>query len=220
MYSTIVYDLDGTLIDSTVTVAMLLNDMRAEQGLDQLTINDYRPWLSIGGKAMLAAALNITETEAAPLLFSFRARYLNISTDPATVYADTHSTLSTLQSAGIRLGLCTNKPRVLTEKVLTETGLGEFFEFICAGQDLPTNKPHPDNLNVCLQALNSAPGNSLVVGDSRIDQLLAENCGTDFAFFSGGYDDGVRIDTNILTIHHHPEILNLFPSIEKGPRCE
>lgn len=216
MYSTIVYDLDGTLIDSAITVTALLNELRAEHGLSQLTINDYKPWLSIGGKAMLAAALNMSETEASSLLPLFRTRYLNLPTDPSTVYSDAHPTLSALRSAGIRLGLCTNKPRALTEKVLAETALGDFFEFVCAGQDLATSKPHPENLNVCLRALHSAPGNALVVGDSKIDQQLAKNCGSDFAFFSGGYDDGVQIDTNMMTIHHHPEIFNLFPSLEKG----
>lgn len=216
MYSTIVYDLDGTLIDSAITVTTLLNELRAEYGLGQLTINDYRPWLSIGGKAMLAAALNMNESEASSLLPLFRTRYLNLPTDTSTVHSDVHPTLLNLKSAGIRLGLCTNKPRVLTEKVLTETALGEFFEFVCAGQDLPTSKPHPENLNVCLRALNSAPGNTLVVGDSRIDQLLAKNCGSDFAFFSGGYDDGVQVDADMVTIHHHPEIFKLFPSLVKG----
>lgn len=215
MYSTIVYDLDGTLIDSAVTVTALLNDMRAEHALPPLAINDYKPWLSIGGKAMVAAALGISQAEAEPLLRSFRTRYLKLPTDPATTYPDVHFTLSTLRSADIRLGLCTNKPRALTEKILAETGLDIFFDVVSAGQDLTTSKPHPDNLNICLHSLSSQPNETLVIGDSRIDQCLAEVCGTSFAFFTGGYDDGVRIEACALTIHHHPEIFNLFSSIEK-----
>jgi phosphoglycolate phosphatase len=216
MYSTIVYDLDGTLINSAITVTALLNDLRAEHRLGPLSINDYKPWLSIGGKAMLAATLRISEDEAAPLLVTFRERYLNIPTDPSTIYSGVHTTLSTLRSAGIRLGLCTNKPRALAEKTLAETSLGDFFDVVCAGQDLPTSKPHPDNLNACLNALHSLPGDALVVGDSRIDQILAKSCGSDFAFFSRGYDDGVEIEASMHTLHYHPEIFNLFPSIEKG----
>jgi phosphoglycolate phosphatase-like HAD superfamily hydrolase len=68
--------------------------------------------------------------------------------------------------------------------------------------------------------MRSLPVDTLVVGDSRIDQILAKNCGSDFAFFSGGYDDGVETEASMLTIHHHPEIFNLFPSIEKGPHRE
>lgn len=220
MYSTIVYDLDGTLVNSALTVTALLNELRSEYALPPLAIDDYKPWLSTGGKGMVAAALGIDETEAGPLLLDFRARYLNLPTDPASVYPDVHLTLSTLRSAGIRLGLCTNKPRALTEKVLTETTLGDFFDVVCAGQDLTTSKPHPDNLHVCLRGLNSQPKETLVIGDSRIDQCLAKACGAGFAFFSGGYDDGVRIEASVLTIHRHPEIFNLFSSIEKRPYRE
>lgn len=220
MYSTVVYDLDGTLIDSAVAVTALLNDMRAEQALPPLAINDYIPWLSIGGKAMLAAALGISQAAADPWLEDFRARYLNQPTDPATVYPDVHLTLSTLRSADIRLGLCTNKPRALTEKILAETGLDIFFDVVSAGQDLTTSKPHPDNLNICLHSLSSLPKETLVIGDSRIDQRLAEVCGTSFAFFAGGYDDGVQVETCKLTIHHHSEIFKLFSSIEKRPHHE
>ncbi|MDD2741891.1 MAG: HAD-IA family hydrolase [Rhodocyclaceae bacterium] len=220
MYSAIVYDLDGTLVDSAMTVTALLNDLRIEYGLPPLAINHYKPWLSTGGKAMIAAALGIDEAEAGPLLLDFRARYLNQPTDPASVYPDVHLTLSTLRSAGIRLGLCTNKPRTLTDKVLTETALGDFFDVVCAGQDLSTSKPHPDNLNVCLQGLNSQPEETLVIGDSKIDQCLAEACGTSFAFFFGGYDDGVRTEASVLTLHHHPEIFNLFSSIKKRSHHE
>src|SRR5574343_42736 len=217
MYSTIVYDLDGTLVDSAATVAALLNDLRAERALPALDKSVYTPWLSIGGKAMVAAALVIPETEAQPWLDIFRARYLTLPTDKATIYPSVHHTLATLQAADIRLALCTNKPRPLTDKILAETGLGEYFSVICAGLDLPTSKPHPDNLNNCLEKLNSHPDECIVVGDSRVDQALAQACGASFGFFRCGYDDGVQPEACALTLHHHSEILNLFSSIEKRP---
>jgi len=220
MYSTIVYDLDGTLVDSAATVAALLNGLRAEQALSPLARDDYTPWLSIGGKAMVAAALEIRETEAQPFLDLFRARYQALPTDQATLYPAVHETLSKLQTAGIRLALCTNKPRPLTEKILAETGLGVYFSTVCAGNDLPAGKPHPDNLNTCLSVLDSRPEEAIVVGDSRVDQMLADACNVSFAFFQGGYDDGVQSDACTLTFRQHTEIFNLFPSIEKRPHRE
>lgn len=211
MYSTIVYDLDGTLIDSAATVAALLNDLRAECAAPPLTKEQFTPWLSIGGKKMIAAALSIPETEAQPYLDIFRKRYALLPTDQATLYPAVLETLSKLEAQGIQLGLCTNKPRPLTEKILAETGLGNFFKVICAGLDLPAGKPHPDNLHACLTGLGSSPEETLVVGDSRVDQAMAETCGTGFVFFSRGYDDGVRQDTCILSIQHHAEIFNLIP---------
>jgi phosphoglycolate phosphatase len=220
MYSTIVYDLDGTLVDSAATVAGLLNALRTEHGLSPLERCAYTPWLSIGGNAMVAAALGIPESDAPLLLADFRARYEAVPTDPATLYPAVHKTLSKLKAAGIRLGLCTNKPRPLTDKILTDTGLGKYFGTVCAGLDLPTAKPHPENLRVCLKALGSRPESTIVVGDSRVDQLLAEACGTDFAFFSVGYDDGVRQEACTMILQDHEEIYNLFSLIEKRPHRE
>lgn len=220
MYSTIVYDLDGTLVDSAATVAALLNSLRAERALPPLARGEFTPWLSIGGKALVAAALGIPETDAQPFLETFRARYQIQPTDPATLYPDVCETLSTLKAAGIRLALCTNKPRPLTYKILVETGLGDYFSTVCAGLDLPTGKPHPDNLHACLNALDSSPEEAIVVGDSRVDQVLAEACGVAFAFFRGGYDDGVKPNACALTLQRHTEIFNLFSSIEKRPHRE
>src|SRR5574343_188645 len=220
MYSTIVYDLDGTLVDSAATVTALLNDLRGECALPPQDKSFYIPWLSIGGKAMVAAALAIPEHAAQPWLDIFRARYLELPTDNAIIYPSAHETLSTLQMAGIRLALCTNKPRPLTSKILSETGLGKYFSVICAGFDLPTSKPHPDNLNACLEKLDSYPSECIVIGDSRVDQALAEACGASFGFFRCGYDDGVHPETCALTLHHHSEIFNLFSFIEKRPRHE
>jgi phosphoglycolate phosphatase len=99
---------------------------------------------------------------------------------------------------------------MLTEKVLRETGLMEHFDVICAGNDLPTSKPHPDNMKVCIDGLQSAVSETLIVGDSRVDQRLAELSGVDFAFFSRGYDDGVNLTSKTPVIHHHHEVLNLI----------
>lgn len=210
MYTSIVYDLDGTLLDSGIVVTELLNELRAEHALAPLALADYKPWLSIGGRAMISAALNIDAAACGTALTTFRRRYLERPTDPATLYPAVHDTLALLHANGIRLALCTNKPRQLTDKVLAETGLAIFFTAVCAGNDLPTSKPHPDNLRACLTALDCRAADTLIVGDSRVDQQLAEASGADFAFFSGGYDDGVTLATDTLVLHRHPEILDLI----------
>lgn len=220
MYTSIVYDLDGTLVDSAIVVAGLLNELRAERALPPLAVEDYTPWLSIGGRAMIAAALRIEEAASENALATFRRRYFERPTDPATLYPAVAETLQRLRDDGLRLGLCTNKPRALTDKVLAETGLAGFFEVVCAGNDLPTSKPHPDNLRVCLEALDSPAAATLVVGDSSVDQRLARAGGADFAFFSGGYDDGVALDADTPVIHRHPEILELMNKSKERPHRE
>lgn len=210
MYSSIVYDLDGTLIDSAIVVAELLNELRAERALPPLAIEDYKPWLSMGGHAMIAAALHIEEAASESALVTFRRRYFERPTDPATLYPAVPDTLARLKDDGLHLGLCTNKPRALTNKVLAETGLADFFEVICAGNDLTTSKPHPDNLLLCLKALGSRAEVTLMVGDSTVDQRLAAASGARFVFFSGGYDDGVVLGSHTPVIHRHSEIYELI----------
>lgn len=217
MYTTVVYDLDGTLVDSAVTVTKLLNELRAEHGQPALCKTDYLPWLSIGGSSMVAAALEIEAADAQPFLDLFRARYLALPVDPETVFPETHTTLRQLQAFGIRLAVCTNKPRPLADKVLLATGLADFFTVICAGNDLATAKPHPSNLNYCLNELGSRAEETIVVGDSRVDQCLATTCGAHFVFFAAGYDDGVQTNTNTIIINRHSEILSLFPHFEGRP---
>ncbi|MCP5269312.1 MAG: HAD hydrolase-like protein [Zoogloeaceae bacterium] len=220
MYSTIIYDLDGTLVDSAATVTALLNGLRSEQALPPLTQAEITPWLSIGGRALVAASLGIPEEDSQPFLETFRTRYNMLPCSPEVLYPNVCETLTSLVETGVRLALCTNKPRHLTDKVLSETGLRHFFSTICAGSDLPTCKPHPDNLHACLNVLDSCPAEAIFVGDSRVDQTMAQACGVDFAFYQGGYDDGVEPDHCTLILRQHTEILNLFSSIEQRPRHE
>lgn len=67
---------------------------------------------------------------------------------------------------------------------------------MCADGDLATKKPHPANLIYCLNAFGVLPSESLFVGDSKVDQDLANSCGVPFAWFSAGYDDGV-VEQNV-----------------------
>jgi phosphoglycolate phosphatase len=208
MRPAIVYDLDGTLIDSAQIVIEILNSMREERSLLALPGTHFKPWISMGGTAMIGAILEVDASQATALLLDFRSRYLATPTNPSSVFPQVHATLNQLQAFGIPLGLCTNKPRALTEKILAETGLDGHFEVVCAGDDLGTHKPHPNNLQFCLKKLNYLAENTFMVGDSRIDQQLAKACGASFAFYSGGYDDGVVIESHTCVIKDHNDILN------------
>lgn len=219
-YSTVVYDLDGTLVDSAPCVTALLNELRMERSLPPLAQSAYTPWLSIGGATMVAAALGISEANAQPLLHEFRAKYFQRPTPPDSVYPEVHTILQQLQRAGIGLALCTNKPRLLVEKVLAETGLTRFFTTICTGDDLPTRKPHPDNLLSCMRAVRSHCGNTLMVGDSRVDQRVAQACKTDFAFFTGGYNDGVEHGACVIKIANHTDVMPHIRITKERSPCE
>jgi len=108
------------------------------------------------------------------------------------LYRGVEFVLAKLNKAGIRLTICTNKPRKLAEKVLSETAISQFFDFVCAGDDLPTIKPNVANLLACCDAVNVEPALTWLVGDSSVDQNLALGTGVPFIFHRSGYDDGVK----------------------------
>ena len=205
----IVYDLDGTLVNSAQIVIEILNRMRVERGLEPLPLERYIPWMSVGGIEMIRNALDESDPDAIKKdLSRFRQSYIEMPTPNESIYSGVRDVLKYLSNKGYQLGVCTNKPRVLVDKIMSETGLGEFFSFIQAGGDIPVKKPHPDTLKLCISNLESNHINTLMVGDSTVDQRLAINCKTDFVFFSNGYDDGVDRSKVKATICEHQQIID------------
>jgi phosphoglycolate phosphatase len=188
----IVFDLDGTLVDSAATVSTILNEMRSELGKLALPKAVFEGWISLGAEVLISKSLEVYGAEIAVPLADFRDRYANLKTHPDNVYQGAFEALRHLQSIGVSLALCTNKPRALTDKVLCDTELDKFFPFICAGGDFPAAKPHPDNLLACLNYYQIASINAWFVGDSSVDQMTAKNVGVKFIFHKHGYDDGVE----------------------------
>lgn len=187
----LVFDLDGTLVDTAKVVGELIAQMRAERGLAPLAREKLISYMSIGGLEMMKGVLDVGENEAEKALGCFRHRYAKTQTSLNDVYTGVPETLKALADSGALLSICTNKPRALAIKVLSETDLLQYFRQISAGDDLPTRKPNRLNLEACL---NPGEHNSMkicMVGDSTVDEALARNVGVPFWFFSGGYDDGV-----------------------------
>ena len=189
----VVFDLDGTLIDSAPIVESILNEMRVELGFPPMLREQILPLLSIGGATMLQCALETDLAEATIALERFRSAYLRKSTPPRSVYPGVTDVLKSLSDANIALSVCTNKPRALAIESMRETGLLGYFTRVCAGDDLPTRKPDPANLKASIAPRASLKPAVFLIGDSTVDQLLAQNSGIPFIFFSGGYNDGVKI---------------------------
>jgi phosphoglycolate phosphatase len=199
----IVFDLDGTLVDSAANVSGILNTMRSELGLPSLPRQNFIPWISLGGDILVSKALEIPFHLVRPYTEKFRDNYFDLPTPLETIYSGVVETLDSLSRAGIILSLCTNKPRRLADKVLKDTSLDRFFSFTIAGGDLPTNKPNPTNLLVCLQSNKAVINDAYFIGDSTVDQKTAENANVKFIFYENGYDDGVDKFKTYATFKHH-----------------
>ncbi len=210
MTNLVVYDLDGTLVDTAVIVGSILNQMRLEVGKHPLDHGALIPWLSLGGEDLIMNALDVKEGNVKECLDVFRGRYLSIFTPIESLYQGVVETLDCLMEMNIKLAVCTNKPRKLAEKVLKETKIFKKFSFISAGDDLETKKPHPRNLEICLEMFGALPRDSILVGDSSVDFLIAKATGVKFIHYVPGYDDGVVGIGTSGKINHHKELLKLI----------
>ena len=188
----VIFDLDGTLVDSGPTVVKILNGMRAEFGLHDLNYNEFRHILSSGGNKIIAYAFkDHICTKNFDYLADFRKRYAEDSLKDEELFPGVKDLLSALRFADVKLAICSNKPRTLVDKVLTVHGIDGYFSEIVSDGDGFKLKPNSEGLQYLMSYFGVNADELVFVGDSRVDQIAANNAGTPFYFHLRGYDDGV-----------------------------
>jgi phosphoglycolate phosphatase len=202
-YSGIIFDLDGTLIDSAPVVAKVINEMRQQQAMEALAIDCYRAWSSEGGAVLLGNAFGIPPNDAEKLVPEFRRRYFDLPTPVNSIYPGVIEMLRAFKSRNIRLAICSNKPENLCKKVLHEVNLNSYFDVMVGGDTLTKRKPDPLPLKHIIKELKISPNQTLYVGDSLIDKNTAKSADIDFAFFSGGYDPKITLGEDDISFNAH-----------------
>ena len=185
----IVFDLDGTLIDSAPDIQSVASAVLGGQGKSALTLGETRSFIGEGAAVFVSrmmAARGIEQTTAshALLLDEFVAQY-EFSVDKAVFYPGVFYTLTMLKADGHSLGLCTNKPALPARAVIRHMGLEPMFDVIMAGGMIDSRKPEPDMLLKTISDLDGGP--TLYVGDSEIDAETARLANVPFALYSEGY---------------------------------
>jgi phosphoglycolate phosphatase len=173
----LVFDLDGTLIDSAPDLAQAVNALLAEFGKPPLAEAAIRPMIGDGSRLLLARALAASgiDTPADDVFDRFMVHYLAFAADKTKVYPDVPETLAALQARGHPLGVCTNKLFAPTERVLEAFNLARFFTAVIGGDSLPQRKPQPEPLLKAIEELGGGP--AAMVGDSANDILCARAAG-------------------------------------------
>lgn len=189
----ILFDLDGTLVDSAIGIGSVLNQMRLERNLEFLEINKYREWVSLGAQDLIANSMEISFLDVPPFLDEFRTRYASHRTHITNIFPFVVETLIKLKNLGILMGVCSNKPIELCYKLLEDLDLFDYFSSVVGGGSTTSPKPSREPVDLAMHQLGCSYQNSLLVGDSSIDQLASKNSGLPFIFFSAGYDDGVDL---------------------------
>ncbi len=185
----LVFDLDGTLIDSAPQIHAAANIVFGAKGLRPFSTQTVRGFIGNGVGVLVARLMAHQGLEPSPVLRgelveSFIKIYEE-AFDLTTLYTDVSTCVDTLAEAGHRLAICTNKPERPTRAVLQHFGLLESFAVIIGGDTLPQRKPDPAPLAAALLALG--PGKAVFVGDSEVDAETAQRANVPFALFTGGY---------------------------------
>lgn len=187
-YQSIIFDLDGTLIDSAQLTGAILDQMLEERGAitkaDRAVI---RAMDAVGGEAMIAAVMGEHCTAPADDLEEFRARHREIEIPSSLAFPGVTEALPQLRQNGISLAICSNKPQLLCEKILADLQLDHHFSIIIGSSPLRPRKPDPAGALLALAALKSSSAETLFCGDSIIDLATAEAAKLDACLVSWGY---------------------------------
>lgn len=184
-YRAVLFDLDGTLVDSYAALAEAVNYARREHGLHELSSARIRDFVGDGLDTLLRRAFTIDEVPRS-VKDAFESRYDEICCQESTILADVEATLETLHGLGVAMAVCTNKPTSFSKKILTFLELARYFRAI-VGPDLAgARKPDAQHVLHTLKATGCTTSQALFVGDMPIDVQAARNGGIHVAVVATG----------------------------------
>ena len=175
----LIFDLDGTLIDSKTDLANSVNATRAWRGLPPLPLEQVSSYVGNGAPMLVKRALpDASQPELDEALKFFLEHYREHMLDATTLYPGVREALDQLHDAGKALAILTNKPVRFSVTLLEGLGLDLHFFRIYGGNSFVEKKPHPVGLNALVEERGVDPRKTIMVGDSSVDILTARNAGT------------------------------------------
>ena len=202
-FDAIVFDLDGTLIDSAPDIAAAVNKTLASRRLPELPASRVAFFIGSGSRDLMARVFDelgkrATRTELESALADYMGHYRASPAARTRPYPGVREALETLRERGTRLGVCTNKREDLARAVLDELGLLAYFASVVGCDRLPWCKPDPRHLQAVVEELGASPSRVAYVGDMEIDRQCAEAAG---------------IEVLIMDEHNRAEILRALPGM-------
>jgi phosphoglycolate phosphatase len=188
-FSAIIFDLDGTLVDSAPDLCGVVNAMLVRHGRALLDLDEIRRMVGDGAAKLIERGFGATGGLPAPLpdlTREFIALYEARIADETRPFPGVVATLERIRAAGVPMGVCTNKTTRLSQRLLDALDLSRFFAAIVGG-DGPVRKPDPGHLHAVMDQLGTNAAGTLMVGDSANDVAAARAAGVKVVAVSFGY---------------------------------
>lgn len=202
--SLVMFDLDGTLVDSVPDLARAIDQMLAALGRVPAGEAKVRQWVGNGADMLVRRALS---DSAEPIaledeLFSaarelFFAAYAQCNGRYSALYPGTRELLDHLRAEQVPMAVVTNKPEAFTHPLLQQLGLADYFPLVIGGDSLPNRKPHPEPLLMAIGQQACEVSQALMIGDSRNDVEAARAAGCPVVGVSYGYNYGEPISASL-----------------------
>jgi phosphoglycolate phosphatase len=187
-----IFDLDGTLVDTAPDLLGALNAILVREGRRAVNIDDLRHLVGHGAPTMLAEALKMTGGPADParmagLIDDYIAHYAAHIAEESRIFPGVTETLAQLAASGARLGVLTNKPQALSDKLLAALDLAKYFTAIHGAGRYPYSKPDARVFHHVVEELGGADGQCIMIGDSITDVATARAAGAPVIVVTYGY---------------------------------
>jgi phosphoglycolate phosphatase len=220
----VLFDLDGTLLDTAADIALALNRALLEFGCESLAQNDVRGMIGRGAPILIerAAAARRRDFDAATRaaiverFFHHYGELEELHEDSASPYAGAAELLHSLHDAGLGIAVVTNKQYRFASALLTRLGLAGWVDVVVGGDTCARRKPDPQPLLFACESLHALPANSLMVGDSVNDVQAARAAGIPVVCVSYGYNEGrnartLECDALVDSLAEIPALLEAEP---------
>lgn len=188
----VIFDLDGTLIDSIPDLCREISLFLQDNGRRAITLDEAISIIGNGAAVMLKGAFALTgdpipDNKLPELLALWISQYSHAQMDQTEPFPHVHETLDVMRRNGYRMAVCTNKPAGPTNAILKKLDLEKYFDVVLNADSLPVRKPNPEPLWEAVKRMGGTNDQAVMVGDSDADADAARNAGLPIILLTYGY---------------------------------
>jgi phosphoglycolate phosphatase len=191
-FDAVLFDLDGTLIETAPDLCGALNHTLAQAGRSGVELDQVRHMIGDGARVMLRLGLeatgeNPTDDEIEQWFDVLLDYYWHHVADESFAFDGVRAALDALRAAGLQLAVCTNKPVALSNRLFDQLAMADYFAAVLGGDSLAVRKPDAGHILGTLEAIGVAPDRAVMIGDSANDLNAARNAGIPVVLVTFGY---------------------------------